>query len=118
FQGNIEDVARAADIGVILLMFGIGIQLSFRQIAPYRKLILVGGGLQILTTMALGFAVGMLLGLGWEAAAVIGFFAPHTSTVVSGKVLERRGELLSAHSIAGVNISIMQDLSSVLMVII
>src|SRR5690606_30704389 len=69
FQGNIEDVARAADIGVILLMFRIGIQLSCRQIAPCRKLILVGGGLQILTAMALGFAVGMLLGLGWQAAA-------------------------------------------------
>lgn len=117
-EGDIEDVGRAADVGVILLMFGIGIQLSFRQIAPYRRLILVGGGIQILTTIVLGVGVGRLLGLGWQEAVVIGFFAPHTSTVVAGKVLERRGELLSAHSIAGVNISILQDLSAVLMVII
>ena len=68
--------------------------------------------------MVLGVAVGLLLGVGWKAALVIGFFVPHTSTVVSGKVLERRGELMSAHSIAGVNISIMQDLSAVLMVIV
>jgi CPA2 family monovalent cation:H+ antiporter-2 len=118
FTGDIDDVARAADVGVILLMFGIGIQLSFRQIAPYRRMILLGGGLQIVTSMILGVVIGLLLGLSWEAALVIGFFIPHTSTVVSGKVLERRGEQLSAHSIAGVNISILQDLSSVLMVIV
>lgn len=116
-EGSTTDVARAADVGVILLMFGIGIQLSFRQIMPYRKMILIGGGLQILSTMVLGIAIGLILGLDWQAAVVIGFFVPHTSTVVSGKVLERRGELMSAHSIAGVNISILQDLSSVLMVI-
>ena len=115
--GDIDYVTSVADFGVILLMFGIGIQFSFRQLIDYRKLIFVGGGLQILSTMALGIAAGRLLGLGWGESVVIGFLAPNTSTVVSTKILEGTQQLKSTHGVASVNISILQDISAVLMIL-
>ena len=92
-------------------MFGIGIDFSFRQLVAYRRLILVGGGIQIVLTLVLGYLVGLALGLGQEESLVIGFLAVSTSTVVAVKVLEARRELKSVPGIATINISILQDLS-------
>jgi monovalent cation:H+ antiporter-2, CPA2 family len=116
--GDLDYISSAADVGVILLMFGIGIQFSFRQLVDYRRLILLGGGIQILATMVLGVIVGSLLGLGWTESVIVGFLAANTSTVVATKVLEGRQQLRSTQGIAAVNISILQDISAVLMVIV
>lgn len=115
--GDIENIGRAADIGVILLMFSIGIQFSIRQLLENKRVIFLGGGLQITLTMVLGVMVGRLIGLGWAESFILGFFAPQTSTVVSSKVLEARGETHTLPAFAAVNISILQDLSSVVLVI-
>lgn len=116
--GSVEDVERLADLGVILLMFGIGIQFSFRQLMAYRRLTLGGGAIQIVLSMFVGFGVGLAVGLSWEEALIIGFLIPNTSTVVAVKVLERRQQLTSVHGVAGTSISILQDLSAILMVIV
>ena len=116
--GNLEDVAHAADIGVILLMFGIGIQFSFRQMLQYRRLTLVGGGGQIALTIALGFIAGQALDFSAEQSIVLGFLAANTSTVVAVKVLEGRRQLKSAPGIATINICILQEIGAVLMVIV
>ncbi len=118
FVGNVEDIGHVADIGVILLMFGIGIEFSFRQMLAYRRLVLVGGGGQVLLTLVLGLVTGSVLGLGPEASLVLGFLAANTSTVVAVKVLEARGELRTVPGIAAINICIMQEMCAVLMVIV
>lgn len=116
--GDIEDVARAADIGVIFLMFGIGIQMSFRQLRENLRMILLGGGGQIALTILLGLVAGRALGFGLAESLVIGFLAANTSTVVAIKVLEGRQELASLHGMTAVNVSILQDLTAVVMVIV
>jgi len=116
--GNIEDITQAADIGVILLMFGIGIQFSFRNLLDYGRLTLLGGGSQIVLTIALGYVVGALLGFDTEQAVVLGFLAANTSTVVVVKILEGRRQLKSVPGIAAVNVCILQEFGAVLMVII
>ena len=115
--GNLEDVTHAADIGVILLMFGIGIELSFRQLLDYRRLTLIGGGGMIVLTLLLGVAFGALLGLGSKEAVVLGFLAANSSTVVAVKILEGRQQLKTVPGIATVNICILQEIGAVLMVI-
>jgi CPA2 family monovalent cation:H+ antiporter-2 len=116
--GNVEDITHAADIGVILLMFGIGIQFSFRHLLDYGKLTLLGGGGQIVLTILLGFLIGTLLGFDTEVAIILGFLAANTSTVVVVKILEGRRQLKSVPGIAAVNVCILQEFGAVLMVII
>lgn len=116
--GNLEDITHAADIGVILLMFGIGIQFSFRNLLDYGKLTLLGGGGQIVLTIAIGFLVGTLLGFDTEVAVILGFLAANTSTVVVVKILEGRRQLKSVPGIAAINVCILQEFGAVLMVII
>jgi CPA2 family monovalent cation:H+ antiporter-2 len=116
--GNIEDITHAADIGVILLMFGIGIHFSFRQLLDYRRLTLVGGGGQIILTTALGFVAGQALGFSSEQSLVFGFLAANTSTVVVIKVLESRRQLATVPGIAAINVCILQEIGAVLMVIV
>ena len=115
--GNLEDISRAADIGVILLMFGIGIELSFRQILDYRRLTLIGGGGMIVLTLLLGVAFGAGLGLDSTEALVLGFLAANSSTVVAVKVLEGRQQLKTIPGIATINICILQEIGAVVMVI-
>jgi len=116
--GNVEDITHAADIGVILLMFGIGIQFSFRHLLDYGKLTLLGGGGQIILTITLGFLLGLVLGYDTEVALILGFLAANTSTVVVVKILEGRRQLKSVPGIAAVNVCILQEFGAVLMVII
>ncbi|HEU0075126.1 MAG TPA: cation:proton antiporter, partial [Dehalococcoidia bacterium] len=116
--GNLDDITHAADIGVILLMFGIGIQFSFRNLLDYGKLTLFGGGGQIILTIAIGFLVGTLLGFDTEVAMVLGFLAANTSTIVVVKILEGRRQLKSVPGIAAINVCILQEFGAVLMVII
>jgi CPA2 family monovalent cation:H+ antiporter-2 len=116
--GNLEDITHAADIGVILLMFGIGIQFSFRNLLDYSRLTLLGGGGQIVLTITFGFLVGTLLGFDTEVAVILGFLAANTSTVVVVKILEGRRQLKSVPGIAAINVCILQEFGAVLMVII
>lgn len=116
--GNVQDITHAADLGVILLMFGIGIEFSFRQMLDYRRLTLLGGGGQIVMTMILGFLAGQALGFGPEQSVVLGFLAANTSTVVAVKILEGRRQLKSVPGIATINICILQEIGAVLMVIV
>lgn len=115
--GNLEDVALAADIGVILLMFGIGVHFSFRQLVEYRRLTLLGGGGQILSTVVLGFLAGQALGFSTDQSLVFGFLAANTSTVVAVKLLEGRRQLTTAPGMAAINVCILQEMAAVLMVI-
>ncbi len=115
---SLEDVERLADIGVILLMFGIGVQFSFRQVIESRRLILGSGTLQILLSAALGLGAGFALGLSWEASLVLGFLVAPSSTVVALKMLESRRELASLHAKATIGILILQDFAAVVFLIL
>ena len=115
---SVEDVERFADLGVILLMFGIGVQFSFRQVIESRRLIVGSGSLQIILSAALGFGVGSLLGFDFETSLVLGFLIAPSSTVVAAKLLEARRELSSLHARATIGILILQDFASVILVIL
>src|SRR5215212_11322298 len=64
--GNVHDIEQLAELGVALLLFSLGLELSFRELAPVRTVALAGGAIQILLTIALGFGLGVSLGWGWQ----------------------------------------------------
>jgi CPA2 family monovalent cation:H+ antiporter-2 len=116
--GDVDAVERVAELGVIFLMFGLGIQVSFRELIALRRIALVGGLAQVVLTCLTAWAAAPVLGLDWRGGVVLGFLVAISSTVVALKVLEARGETASLHAKAGVALLVFQDLAVVVMVLI
>src|SRR5204862_2446538 len=94
--GYVADIAlseQLADIGVILLMFGVGLHLSIPELLSVRKIAIPGAIAQITFTTFVGFLLAHGLGLPTGAALVFGLALSVSSTVVVLKALERRGLL-------------------------
>src|SRR3990170_1345232 len=64
--GNVHDIEQLAELGVVLLLFSLGLELSFRGLAPVRTVALVGATIQIILTIALGLGLGLALGWAWR----------------------------------------------------
>ena len=113
-----EEVLALADIGVALLMFSIGLQFSLREIRDAGPRILAGTPVQVALTMALGTGTGLLLG--WELleALFIGGAVAVCSTVVLVKVAGEAALQTTAHGRTALGVSIVQDLLTVVMVVV
>jgi len=112
-------VEAVATMGVALLMFTLGLEISVSQLKQVGRVGLWGGIAQILVTFALGLVVGSFL-FGWplSQAALFGLVISLSSTMVCLKILMERGELDSVHGRIMLAILILQDISVVLMVVV
>jgi CPA2 family monovalent cation:H+ antiporter-2 len=112
-------VQSVATIGVALLMFTLGLEVSVTQLRQVGRVGLWGGVAQIALTAAAGLLVG-LYGFGWTLAqsAVFGMGISLSSTMVCLKILMDRGEVDSAHGRIMVAILILQDISVVVLVLL
>jgi len=117
--GDLVLVEAAATMGVALLMFTLGLEVSIVQLRQVGKVGLWGGIIQILVTFALGLAVGITL-FRWSLsqAALFGLIISLSSTMICLKILMERGELDSMHGRIMIAILILQDISVVLMMIV
>lgn len=113
-----ESVAALAEIGIVLLLFVVGMELSLRQLARLGRVILWSCTIQIVGTFAAVFAAARLAGLDPGAAALIGFLVVHSSTAIVLKLLNDRGEVDAPHGRIAVGILLVQDLSLVPMVLL
>ena len=111
-----EIIASMADIGVALLMFAIGMELSLAVMTRTKAATLVAAPIQIVATTALGYGLGQAIGWTDAASIVLGFALALSSTTVVVKLLSERGELHTRHGQAMVAILLVQDLAAVLMV--
>jgi CPA2 family monovalent cation:H+ antiporter-2 len=116
--GDPDRLELAAEFGVAFLMFALGVQFSFRELAHIRGLAVLGGSTQILLTMALGLPVGRALGLDAGEAVYLGALMALSSTMVALKILESRGELGTLHGRAAVGLLIVQDVAVVPLMIL
>jgi CPA2 family monovalent cation:H+ antiporter-2 len=119
--GLLNDVAvieTAATIGVALLMFSLGLELSFGQL-QVGKIGTWGSLLQILVTVILGVVVALTL-LHWSLpqSILFGFIIYSASTAMCLKVLMDRGELDSVHGRIVMAVAIFQDIAAVVMILI
>src|SRR4028119_276107 len=113
-----EIVDATAEIGVILLLFTIGIQSRRENLARIQKLIFGGGSLQVgLSTLAM-MGLLMLFGVDWRAGLFTGFLVALSSTAIVLKILGDNGETNSEPGQAGLGLLIFQDLAIVVMVMI
>jgi CPA2 family monovalent cation:H+ antiporter-2 len=114
FVDDPERVETFANLGVILLLFAIGIEISFREIYQLTRVVVGAEIVQIVFTAAAVYPLGFyVLDMSQEAAAVLGLAAALISTMVVLKTLGDRGELHSLHGRILTGILLIQDLAFV-----
>ncbi len=119
--GLIEDqemVDALAEVGVILLLFTIGIEFSLEKLAKIQRLIFGGGGLQVGLTSVVVMGLLMLFGVPWQAGLFTGFLVALSSTAIVLKLLGSRGEMEEPHGQVGLGFLIFQDLAIIVMVLL
>ena len=107
-----------AEIGVILLMFSIGLEFSVKDLMRVKWVALVGGPLGILLSIVLAIGVGSLIGWPVTQSIVIGAAISMASTMVLARLLLDRGELHSRHGRVMIGITLVEDLAVVAMTVL
>jgi CPA2 family monovalent cation:H+ antiporter-2 len=119
--GFVADVALAgqlAEIGVMLLMFGVGLHFSLDDLLAVRRIAVPGAIVQIVVATAMGMATAMAWGWSFGAALVFGLALSVASTVVLLRALETRGELASVNGRIAVGWLVVEDLVMVLVLVL
>jgi len=119
--GLIQDqelVDILAEIGIILLLFSIGIEFSLDKLRRIKKAILMGGGLQVLITTGLVAVILWGLGVGWPVGIYTGCLVALSSTAIILGLLSERGETDTPAGQLSLAVLIFQDLAIVLMVLL
>ncbi|MGI5880946.1 MAG: cation:proton antiporter [Syntrophomonadaceae bacterium] len=115
---SIEQVQLIAEFGVILLLFSIGLEFSFKSLMKMKTTVLVGGSLQVGFTILLGAMLAYLFGLSINQAVFIGFLVSLSSTAIVLKQMGERAELDSPHGKINLGILIFQDIIVVVMMLL
>ncbi len=108
--GNIEVMA---EIGVILLLFGIGLEVSVKQLIAMKKLLIAAGGSQVILTLSVSAFIFYLFGIPVKQAIFFGILVSLSSTAVVLKLLSDKNELETPHGKISLSILIFQDLAIV-----
>jgi len=103
-------VENLADVGVVLLLFTIGIEFSLDRLREMRLQTVVGGGLQVGLTIAVAAALAMALGRPWQVALFLGCLIALSSTALVLKGLTDHGEIDAPHGRLATGVLIFQDL--------
>ncbi len=105
-----EAVDLISEVGIALLLFLVGLELSLDRIRDVGKVAVVAGLGQVVFTAAGGLGLAMLLGFGWLEATFIATALTFSSTVVVVKLLDQKGELNALYGRIAVGIFLVQDL--------
>jgi monovalent cation:H+ antiporter-2, CPA2 family len=116
--GDIGTVQVLAEIGVVLLLFTIGIEFSLVQLATLRRILFVAGPIQIGGVLLVAWPVAMLTGLTWQQGIFWGFLLSLSSTAIVLKALANKGDSDSIHGRTTIGILIFQDLAVVPMMLL
>jgi len=112
------EVRELAEIGVVFLMFSIGLEFSLTRLRTMRRLVFGLGAAQVVVTLAIVFLAALALGIPWQGAVVFGAALTMSSTAILAKLLAERFELNSAHGQQIIGILLFQDLAVVPLLIL
>jgi CPA2 family monovalent cation:H+ antiporter-2 len=118
FVGDRGQIAELADVGVIFLMFGLGVAFSLKDLARLRGVATIGTTIQVVLTIAGGVALGSLFAGGAMQGFVFGVVLVASSSMVILKTLLDRGEIASTHGRLLLSMAIVQDLIVVVLIVI
>jgi monovalent cation:H+ antiporter-2, CPA2 family len=107
-----------AEVGVILLMYSVGMEFSPKALLEVKWVALLGAPLGILMSIGLGMLVGMLLGWPPLSGVIVGMVVSVASTMVLARLLADRGELQSPHGRVMIGLTLVEDLAVVVLTIL
>jgi CPA2 family monovalent cation:H+ antiporter-2 len=113
-----DAVRQLAVIGVVFLMFSIGLEFSLPRLVTMRRIVFGLGAAQVLLTLLLVWAAAAALGIEWRAGLVLGGVLAMSSTAILAKLLAERLELNSPHGRNIIGILLAQDLAVVPLLIL
>lgn len=105
-----HEIELMAEIGVVLLLFTIGLEFSLSHLLKIRRIVFLGGFVQVIFTAAVFFGFSNLYGMQWKGALLMGFLAALSSSALVLKLLQERSELTSNYGRTVLGILIFQDL--------
>lgn len=114
----LHEVEIMSEIGVILLLFVIGMELSIKQLMAIRKTVFIGGLLQVGLTVAVSTFVCKFMGMPWNESVFIGFLFSLSSTAIVLKILQDKNEISAPHGRNALGILIFQDIIVVPMMLV
>jgi CPA2 family monovalent cation:H+ antiporter-2 len=98
-------------LGVVFLMFSVGLEFSLPQLTAMRRNVLGFGGSQVAVVMALGVAACVALGLTWRQGLIVGGILAMSSTAIISKTLAERMQLSSEYGRQVMGVLLFQDLA-------
>lgn len=113
-----EDVETLAQMGIILLLFGIGMEFSLKKLVQIKRLFLLGGSLQVGLTILASVLVAKTLGRPWGESIFLGFLLSMSSTAIVLGILDQKGEAASPHGRVSISILIFQDMVAIPMLLL
>jgi CPA2 family monovalent cation:H+ antiporter-2 len=117
-HGDEDTIRQFAEVGVILLMFGVGLHFSFDDLWRVRRVAIPGAFVQMATVAAIGFGVARLWGYTPGAAVVFGLAVSIASTVVQTRSLMDRGWLDTPHGKVAIGWLVFEDLLTVAILVL
>jgi monovalent cation:H+ antiporter-2, CPA2 family len=115
---DIETVRALAEIGIVLLLFTIGIEFSLVHLVSMRRLMFLAAPIQVGGVLCIAWLGAMLAGLSWQQGIFWGFLFSLSSTAIVLKTLAERGDSDSIHGRATIGILVFQDLAVVPMMLL
>ena len=114
----VHEVEVLAEIGVILLLFTIGIEFSFKKLLEIRKQFLIGGSLQVGLTLLAVFFLARRFGTPAPEAVFYGFLVALSSTAIVLRMLQERAEMDTPHGRVDLGVLLFQDVIIVPMILV
>lgn len=118
FIGDRQNITALAEVGVIFLMFALGIEFSLKELARVKGVALIGTLVQVGLTIAACASLGLLLGWSVTQGLFFGGVIAISSTMVILKTLLDRGEVASSHGRVLLGMLIVQDLIVVVLIVL
>src|SRR5256884_737884 len=115
---DVHQVESLAEVGVILLLFTIGIEFSLSRLREMGRQVVAGGGSQVAVTVVLASLLAVALRADWRVAVLLGFLVALSSTAIVLKGLTDKGEIDAPHGRLATGVLIFQDLCVVPMMLV
>jgi CPA2 family monovalent cation:H+ antiporter-2 len=112
------DVELLAEVGVVMLLFTIGIEFSLKSLVRIKRSALIGGPIQVIVTVAAASLISRELGLSWRESIFIGFLMSLSSTAIVLKLFQESAMVDSPHGSIALGILIFQDIIIVPMILL
>jgi CPA2 family monovalent cation:H+ antiporter-2 len=118
FVGDIETIGQLAELGVIFLMFGVGLSISIKDLRKVGDIAILGSLAQMMIATLLGYGLSQMWGWSPTAGIVLGLAISNASSVVMLRGLMDNSLLNTPHGQAAIGWSVIQDLATVIILVL